>query len=208
MPKVKKLLQRMTPDEYLEFEKNSPIKHEYVCGQVFAMTGATDAHNVICMSLLAKLIPFLDGTGCRPYMAEMKVHAKQADCFYYPDIMVTCEQVSDESLFKTEPVVIFEVLSNSTHQIDRREKRVAYQNIESLNQYIIVHQKRMQIDVYSRLSRLQWEMVSLHKTGELEITLCQDKILRMAVEAVYKDTSFKQSVNESDDAEYEYGLAY
>lgn len=195
----------MNVAQYLEFEEQSSVRHEYVRGLVLAMTGARLAHNIICGNLFSKIHQFLEDGPCRAFINDMKVHAEAADCFYYPDIMVVCEPLDTDSLYVSNPVVLIEVLSPSTQQIDRREKRSAYQLIRSLQQYIVVYQKRMQIDVYRRLSDVDWEKMSLHKTADLEIIIC-DQTLRLAVESIYKGVDFTPSVKETDDEEDYYGL--
>jgi len=118
----RKQIRCMATDEYLEFEEQAAVRHEYVRGQIFAMTGSAEAHNVISGNLFAALHNFLQGTGCRVFQNDMKVRVEAADCFYYPDIMVTCEPYEAKSVFKNSPRLIIEVLSPSTKHIDRREK--------------------------------------------------------------------------------------
>lgn len=190
-------------EEYLKREAQSTQRNEYVRGLVFAMTGATEAHNLICTNLLVPLHQALSGTPCRVYVSDMKVLAVAADCFYYPDIMVTCEPFVADSVYKTAPVLLVEVLSRSTKSTDRREKLAAYQQIESLQHYVIVHQNRMQVDVYSRCSSDQWDRISLHKTGLLELTVCPDKRLEIVVADIYNGLDFNSVVREPEEEEYE-----
>ena len=120
--------------EYLQLEKTSDIRHEYIDGEVFAMAGASEEHNLITVTnVIALLRPHLRGTPCRTFASDMKVKVKveKADIFYYPDVLVTCDTNDNERYFKTSPKLIVEVLSNSTKTIDKREKRLNYQNIES-----------------------------------------------------------------------------
>src|SRR5262249_31741428 len=119
----------LTPEEYLKAECQSPLRHEYVDGQIFAMTGTTAAHNIIYGDLFAELHSHLGRGPCTVFMSDMKVRIDAANCFYYPDIMVTCQKLDGSAIFSTEPVFIAEVLSPSTEQIDRREKLLAYRQI-------------------------------------------------------------------------------
>lgn len=149
----------MTVEEYLAAEEKAEVRHEYIDGQVFAMTGATDAHNVICSNLLALFHSFLRGSGCRAYINDMKVRVETSNCFYYPDIMVTCEPFEAKSVYKAAPVLILEVLSPSTSAIDRREKLLQYRNLESLREYVLVYQDRRLLDVYQKDSSGSWNVL-------------------------------------------------
>lgn len=137
-------------EDYLKREETAPMRHEYVRGRLFAMTGSSEAHNVICGNLFSKLHAHLRGTGCCAYIHDMKVRIDAADCFYYPDLMVSCETFVPNAVFKASPVLIAEVLSPSTRQIDMREKLVAYQQLETLREYAIIHQRRPRIELHRK----------------------------------------------------------
>jgi len=83
--------QNMTVDEYLKFEERSQIRHEYVDGQIHAMTGATAGHVLLCKNFVSAFDRHLDGSPCRVEFTDIKVHVKAANCFYYPDVLITCE---------------------------------------------------------------------------------------------------------------------
>jgi Uma2 family endonuclease len=142
--------EHITVEEYLKTEFESPTRREYVDGQVFAMTGATWSHNMISGNLFAALHAHLRGSGCSVAMSDMKVRIEAADCFYYPDVMVTCEPFVGSSVYNIAPAFIAEVLSPSTSQIDRREKLLAYKQIATLKEYMIVCQDRKRIELYQR----------------------------------------------------------
>jgi Uma2 family endonuclease len=140
----------ISPDEYLDLEAKSETRHEFVGGRIFAMTGATEAHNLICTNLTIVIGLRLRGSDCRLFSHDMKVKVDSSDSFYYPDLMVSCEPYSAKSVYKTAPCLILEVLSPSTADIDRREKLLAYQSLESVKQYAIVYQDRRRVELYSR----------------------------------------------------------
>lgn len=150
-------MRRISEQEYLSAEEGSSVRHEYVDGYVFAMSGATEAHNVICGNVFSFLHAHLLGAPCRAFMNDMKVRIEEAQTFYYPDIMITCEPYDAKSVSKSNPVVLIEVLSPSTAQIDRREKLIAYQKIASLKEYVILHQDRQRFDLYRRTPDGVWE---------------------------------------------------
>ena len=125
----------ISPEEYLEGEKNSPIKHEYRQGEVYAMSGASDAHDTIAGNLFAMLRSHVRGKGCRVYTPDMKVRVEAADVFYYPDVKVTCDARDKDSLyFKRYPCLVVEVLSPKTQAFDRDEKFANYRLIETLQE--------------------------------------------------------------------------
>jgi Uma2 family endonuclease len=192
-------IRNLTVDEYLRFEESTMLRHEYVRGQIFAMSGSTFAHNVICGNLYAALHGFLKGSGCRVFQNDMKVMVKAADCFYYPDIMVSS---SAKSVFQNSPRLIVEVLSPSTKQIDRREKLVAYRQLTSLCQYVLVHQNQTKIEVYVAGADGEWELYSLRAGDDLVLEALPDKQLRLPVAAVYDELTLPPSVAESEE-EYE-----
>jgi Uma2 family endonuclease len=192
----------LTVDDYLKFEGRATVRHEYVRGQLFAMSGATEAHNVICGNLYVALHNFLRGTGCCVFQNDMKVRVEVADSFYYPDIMVTCEPRDAKSVFKTSPSLIVEVLSPSTKLTDRREKLVAYRQLSSLRQYVLVHQNQVLIETYNRVSEVEWELSTLHHGDDLRLDAIPSKSLIIPVVAAYTDLTLPPFVKESEE-EYE-----
>ncbi len=146
----------LTVAEYLEGELGSQVKHEYVAGQVFAMTGTTLRHGAIIGNIASALRAHLRGGPCRVYVADIKVRVEAVDAFYYPDVLVTCEPYNPGGYVVAEPVLIVEVLSPSTEATDRREKLSAYRRLDSLRDYLIVHQESREVTVHRRDEKCQW----------------------------------------------------
>ncbi len=138
--------------DYLEGEQQSPIRHEYLGGQIFAMAGGSEEHNRIALNIASLLKLHLRGSGCKTFIADMKVNIaiaqRTADLFYYPDVMVTCDRQDPEKFYKRFPCLIVEVLSPATESLDRREKWLNYQTIPSLQEYILVSQSTMKVEIY------------------------------------------------------------
>lgn len=134
--------------EYLELEAESPVKYEYVGGEVFALAGTTDRHNQLALNLVVKLWDAARKVGCRVYASDVKVRTPN-DAHYYPDVMVLCEDDSNP-LVKTKPCLIVEVLSPSTEVVDRREKLFAYQGLASLQAYVLVASETQRVERYYR----------------------------------------------------------
>ena len=137
--------------EYLAHEKDSPVRHEYVDGQMYAMAGASDRHNRIALNLASRLNDHLNGGPCEVFIADMKVIVDPL-VYYYPDVVVACDPPGGDPYVRTQPHLIIEVVSPSTERIDRHEKWFAYRRVPSLLEYVLVLQDRMQVEVY-RLQR-------------------------------------------------------
>ncbi len=195
--------QYMTVEEYLKFDACAGVRHEYVRGHVFAMSGSTEAHNLICSNVLAAIRNVLRGTGCRVFAADMRVRIEAANCFYYPDIVVTCEPFEGKSVFKSAPRLIVEVLSPSTKNVDLREKLVAYKELQSLAQYVLVHQSRMKVEVHTKVSTNRWEYSSYTgRTDELELQVLPNRPLTLSLAQVYEEVDIPFVVEEENE-EYE-----
>jgi len=126
-------------DDYLEGELRAEERHEYVGGRVVAMAGATEQHETVALNLAAAMLQHLRGKGCRVFKGDMKVrlNLNGMDLFYYPDIMVTCDPEDKQPLYKERPKIIVEVMTE--YKSDHVEKLFAYQQIESLEEYLIVN---------------------------------------------------------------------
>ncbi|MGE0120376.1 MAG: Uma2 family endonuclease [Dongiaceae bacterium] len=166
MPTRKKV-RPLTVGEYLEGEKLSDTRHEFVGGEVVSMVGATQAHNLIAGALHFALYGHLRGTACRVFGGTMKLRI--GDDFYYSDILVTCDKSDVEPLYVERPSLIVEVLSPSTVMRDTHEKLLAYQAIASLRDYVLVEQDRREVRVYRR-TNTAWDLASYAGTDAVEMT--------------------------------------
>lgn len=151
----------LTFNQYLQMEVQSNIKHEYIDGQTFAMAGASDAHVTIALNLATDLRSHVRGSGCRVYISDMKARIESLNRFYYPDIMVTCEERDQETpTYKSFPTLIVEVLSDSTEAFDRGDKFADYQEIISLREYVLISTKRKRVDCFRRGEQGLWVLQS------------------------------------------------
>jgi len=181
----------ITVEEYLREEDKSQIRHEFVDGRIYAMTGSTDAHNQICGNLFAFLHQRLQGTGCRIYMNDMKVRIDATNCFYYPDLMVTCEPYDARSVYKKQPSLVIEVLSRSTRNIDSREKLIAYKTLDSLTEYLVVSQFKQAVILYRREGNV-WQSTEWLTGTEIELRAIPGDTVMLPVSTVYKDTEIPE----------------
>lgn len=147
--------------DYLTYERQSPIRHEYVDGQMYAMAGASDRHNRLALNLAARLNDWLDGGPCEAFISDMQVQVAPT-VYYYPDVVVTCDPLDNAPYMRSRPCLLIEVVSPSTARIDRHEKLTAYCRMPSVQEYVLVQQDRMLIEVYRRQPTGQW----LHETYE------------------------------------------
>lgn len=178
----------LTEADYLAGESYSPIRHEYVDGHVYAMTGASKAHNTIVLNIATRLHAHLRGSPCRAYVADMRVRVEAARAYYYPDVVVTCagpDTTADApSHYLTAPVLIVEVLSETTETVDRREKMRAYAQLESLREYLLVDSRSARAELYRKRPEGGWEQW-IAAPGE---TLRLDSVgLALAVDDLYED---------------------
>jgi len=190
-------LSYMSEEEYLLADEKATVRHEYVDGHIFAMSGSTAAHNLICGNVFSVIHGHLRGGPCKAYMNEMRVRIASVRSYYYPDIMVSCEPFVANSVFNSEPLLLIEVLSPSTKQVDRREKLVAYQKIASLKEYAIVYQDRQQIEIYRRLSDLNWELLVLKGLEDLVLQSLPKGPLHVPFSSIYEGYDPPLRVKES-----------
>lgn len=142
----------MTWEEYLAFEEQSPYRHEYVNGVVYAMSGASLAHNRIAQELVVAFRSHLRGGPCEPFFLEAKleIRAGRDQIMYYPDVMVSCRQEDRTEQGVRNPKLVVEILSKSTQHIDRREKAMTYQRVEAIEEYVLIAQNQPRIIVHRR----------------------------------------------------------
>ncbi|MFP5269429.1 Uma2 family endonuclease [Coleofasciculus sp.] len=179
----------LTPDQYLTLEEQSPIKHEYIDGQIYAMAGASDPHVTIAGNLFALLRSHVRGSGCRVYISDMKARIESLNRFYYPDVMVTCDPRDQEtSTYKRFPTLIVEVLSDSTEAFDRGDKFADYQELESLREYVLINTKRQRVDCFRRNDKGQWV---LHFYTPIQKEFILESIdFTGTLVAIYEDVDF------------------
>lgn len=159
---------RYTFAEYLEVEELSPeVKHEYVRGSIFAMAGASVEHAALSSAVGVLLMDHLRGGPCRVYSSDLRIRIREADVGTYADATVVCDPVErdpDSPTHVTNPKVVVEVLSPSTEDYDRNEKRLDCQKLESLQEHVLVAQDRRRIEVWAR-SGTGWTH-SIHEAGD------------------------------------------
>ena len=173
----------ISPEEYLEIEREASFKSEFFNGQVYAMAGGSLAHNNICGNVFAFLYNNLKGKGCRPSNSDQRIKIPEWPSYSYPDISVTCGEpilIDEDNI--SNPVVIFEVQSDSTKVLDFTVKFGQYRQIQSLKEYVLVSTTLKQVtkfwryegtdvwneSVYDLSNNLPLKLDSIHLTLPLE----------------------------------------
>jgi len=142
----------ISEQEYLASELVSNEKHEFINGDIFAMAGASTNHNRIVANMVSEFRTILKGTPCEPFASDMK--AKVGVNYFYPDVTVVCDHQANNDGITDAPKIIVEVLSQSTRRLDHTLKRNAYQSLESLQEYVVIEQDVVDIEVCRRSN--QW----------------------------------------------------
>jgi Uma2 family endonuclease len=159
----------LTAQDYLAWERQQETRHEYLDGQIFAMTGASRAHNLLCMNLAASLHQQLRGRPCEIYANDMRVKVSETGMYTYPDLVAVCgeprfeDQAVDTLL---NPVLIIEVLSDSTERYDRGAKFTHYRSLASLQEYLLVSQTECRVEHYVRQSGNHWLLTEYQEIQE------------------------------------------
>lgn len=153
----------LTPEAYLARERAAETKSEYFDGEVFAMAGASRAHNLIVFNVASQMGPQLRGGPCEAYIGDMRVKVSATGLYTYPDLVVVCDkpELEDEHLDTLlNPTLIIEVLSPSTESYDRGQKFAHYRQIESLQEYVLIAQDRPHVERFVRQPDGQWLLLT------------------------------------------------
>jgi Uma2 family endonuclease len=175
-------------EDYLEGERLSEVRHEYVDGYVYAMAGASADHNRIAGNIFGELRAALRGQRCEAFIEDMKVKIppRFADVFYYPDVLVAGDPADNAKYYRENPTVIFEVISPETERTDRREKAIAYRQIPTIEAYVLVEQDRMAVTLLRRAEE-GWD--SEHLEGPGAMIKLDTLGIELPLERVYERTA-------------------
>lgn len=183
MPALGTLEPFVSVEDYLAGEQHGEIRHEYLDGQVYAMTGASDRHGLIVNALAYALTPAARRKQCQLFTSDIKLRLEIAGktFFYYPDLLLSCDPADRETYYRHAPCLLVEVLSESTARIDRREKLLAYQTLPSLQAYLLVDQDAQRVELYRRSNDWRVEYI---EQGDIPLS-CLDTAL--PITDVYAD---------------------
>lgn len=173
-------------EDYLAGELIAETKHEYIGGRVYAMAGASKNHESIAANVLAEIRQHLKGSSCRPFGSDVKVKVGQ-NKFFYPDVMVVCEDKADNAYYTEAPVLLVEVLSESTRKKDETVKRLAYQSLASLREYVLIEQDFISVEVCRRSSGWTSQRYLAGDTVYFE-----SLDLKLAIEEIYRWVEYEE----------------
>jgi Uma2 family endonuclease len=193
----------MSVDEYLAFEATSPVRHEYVDGEIYTMSGATRRHSKIAGNVFARCWSTARGGTCRVHQTDVKLRTGRV--YYYPDVMVACGPEPGDPHIEDAPCLVVEVLSLSTEAIDRREKLMVYRRLMSLRMYLIIDQDRRLVDCYWRNADSNWRHQTIEERGEIRLTCPAD--FALTLDEIYEGVELPPleevlRVREEPDANY------
>ncbi len=150
---------RLTPEDYLALERSADCKSEYFNGETFAMTGASEPHNLVVINTIRELSTQLKKRPCKVYANDMRVKVDPTGLYTYPDVVVTCGKAQFDGMHLDtllNPTVIVEVLSDSTEAYDRGRKFEHYRKLDSLAEYLLIAQNRPHVESYRRQASQEW----------------------------------------------------
>jgi len=187
---------RYTPEQYLALERKATSRSEYVNGQIFAMSGASRAHNLIAGNVYREISSQLKGRPCEAYVSDMRVKVSSTGLSTYPDVVAVCGEIRFDDEQKDtllNPTALVEVLSASTEAYDRGEKFVHYRRLESLREYVLIAQDKVRVEHFVRQGD-QWvltEASNLDDTVQLSSIGCL-----IALRDVYDKVEFSRGITQ------------
>lgn len=180
----------LTEEDYLQYELAARVKHEYLDGQIYAMAGASENHNLITGNLFFHLRNATRGKPCQVFSSEMKLRIQDSRAYYYPDVMLVCQRSPyDDDYYKHAPCLIAEVLSDSTQATDQREKLLNYQRLTSLHYYLMVDSRKKRVAYFVRNAQGEWQQAQLEngETLHIDCAACQADL---TLASIYEDVAF------------------
>lgn len=174
----------ISPEEYLDMERQSTFRHEYRRGLVYAMVGHADNHDRIAFNFLKLIDNHLgESSDCRFYSGNVKVNYRD-DFYYYPDAFVTCDARDRENrCIKRYPKLVAEVLSSSTYAFDVGDKSIDYQQMDSVEEYILISQQSQQVECRRREANGIWETV-VYEGGDR--VMLKSIVLEFSIAELYR----------------------
>jgi Uma2 family endonuclease len=174
----------LTPDEYFAWEAQQLEKHEYIDGEVYAMSGGSKNHSLISVRFITLFANHLEGSGCETGNSDLRVNIAETDNYTYPDVTVTCDDRDKTTTqYITYPCLIVEVLSDSTEAYDRGGKFRLYRNNPVLQDYLLVSSTRIEIDLYHKNDAGEWVIINYQEGDTIELKSIN---LSFSIEQVYR----------------------
>lgn len=178
----------MSPATYLDWEAQQELKYEYLDGEAYAMTGGTIPHNAIAINLIAALRNHVRGTTCRVLGADAKVGITEQGPFFYPDVLVTCNEGDRRAIkFVQFPCLVVEVLSQTTEAYDRGSKFSQYRRLESLREYVLISSEQIGVDLFCLNKQDKWELTPYTAGDTIQLTSIN---FQFPIDLLYEEVDF------------------
>ena len=160
---------RYSPQQYLEQERKAAYRSEYYSGEIFAMAGASQRHNLIASNIIREISTQFRGRPCQTYTSDMRVKVNATGLYTYPDVVAVCGEIEFEDEDQDtllNPVVVIEVLSRSTEAYDRGEKFAHYRRLGSVQDYLLISQDKVRVEHYARQRDDHWLLSEINSLTE------------------------------------------
>lgn len=170
MVAAKETLLQLSPEEYFLWEEHQLEKHEYIDGQVYAMSGGSKNHSLISVRLITLFSNHLDGSGCETANLDLKVNIVETSNYTYPDLSVTCDERDKAATqYIAYPCLIVEVLSGATEAYDRGGKFRLYRKNPALQDYLLVSSTKFEMDLYHKKDTGEWIIINYKQGDTIEL---------------------------------------
>ena len=187
---VKDKFPKLTPEEYFVWEEQQLLRHEYLNGEIYAMSGGTQNHGRIASNIIFIVKGHLRGGGCQVGNSDCRVNIVETKDYVYPDVSVTCDERDRTAIQAIQyPCLIVEVLSPSTASYDRGDKFRLYRRNPSLQDYVLVDAEKIAIDLYRKNDRGNWEIFNYQSGDNIELRSID---LSFPIESDYEDIVFEE----------------
>jgi Uma2 family endonuclease len=184
----------LTPEEYLQQERQAEFKSEYLRGSVYAMAGRSANHSLLIVNIAGELRQRLKTCPCKVFSSDLRLQVALSGLFTYPDVMVICGDPAFSDYRRdtvTNPVLVIEVLSDSTRNYDRGEKFQYYRTLASLIEYVTVAQDKIHVEQYTRQGTGQW---LLTEYGDPSLTIALSSLaVELQLADIYEKVDFSGS---------------
>ncbi|WP_017720742.1 Uma2 family endonuclease [Kamptonema formosum] len=182
----------ITVEDYFALEeKEADIRHEYYDGEVITMTGTSKPHNIIVLNLALALRQRLKGGYCRVFMENVRLEVEGGRHYTYPDVMVTCDGRDRADDYNVRyPVLVVEVLSDSTEALDRGKKASQYRKLPTLQEYVLVSQSECGVELFSRSQAPSWTLTELSAPDSVLNLSCLN--LQIPLSEIYEGIQFQE----------------
>lgn len=180
---------RFTPEEYFQWEEKQQLRHEYINGEVYVMSGGTQNHGRIASNIIFILKGHLRGGGCQVGNSDCRVNIVETNDFVYPDVSVACDERDRTAIQAIKyPCLVVEVLSPSTANYDRGDKFRMYRRNPILQDYLLVDAEKIAIDLYRQNELGNWEIINYQAGDTIKLKSIN---LSCLIEDIYEDIVFE-----------------